>query len=119
MQLRGWRVLVWVAVYAIALHTIFWSGTPLRLASVDPFSIICHSQGAPPAEQTPASPAPSHACDHCNLCSAMAPPSPEPAAAIAHLAPMRLIAILRPQSSARVFSLAAILKLARGPPVVV
>jgi hypothetical protein len=42
-------VLAWVAIYAIALYTILLSGAPMLAASsVDPFSIICQSEGAPP-----------------------------------------------------------------------
>jgi hypothetical protein len=39
------RVLSWMAIYAIALHTILLGVGPLIAApTVDPFSVICHSE---------------------------------------------------------------------------
>ncbi len=37
-------------------------------ATVDPFSIICHSGLTSASEQTPANQTPTKACDHCSLC---------------------------------------------------
>jgi hypothetical protein len=115
------RVLSWVAIYAIALHTILLSVAPLTAApTIDPFSVICHSEGSAtsPAEQTPAIPvsAPSHACDYCNLCNAMAPPDELDSVVAAQLVPARLLHILRPATAATRDGIAANLKRARGPP---
>ena len=98
------RGLNWVAIYAIALHTILLGVGPLIAApTVDPFSVICHSEASAvsPAEQTPASPvsAPAHACDYCNLCSTMAPPNAMDSVVAVQLAPVRLLHILRPTTA--------------------
>jgi hypothetical protein len=113
------RSLSWLAIYAIALHTILLGVAPLMAApTVDPFSVICHSQapGAAPAEQMPASPAPSHACDHCNLCSAMAPPDELDGVVIAQLTPPKLLQVLRPASTSGRAGIADNPNRARGPP---
>jgi hypothetical protein len=85
-------------------------------AAADPFSVICHSEAGAPAEQAPAAPAHTQACDHCNLCSA----APASAALVpvfaGQLAPARLLQILRPVSAALAGHLATTPKLARGPP---
>jgi hypothetical protein len=119
MKTGGSRFLGLLAIYAIALHTILWgAGIPYASASVDPFSVICHSEAAAPGEQAPAGPAssPSHACDHCNLCSAMAPPDPRADVVITRLVPARLLQVLRPASASTRDGIAAHLKRARGPP---
>jgi hypothetical protein len=121
MRVSVRRTLSWVAIYAIALHTVLLGAAPLIAGpTVDPFSVICHSEApaAAPAEQTPATPvsAPSHACDHCNLCSAMAPPDPLDGVVVAQLAPARLLQVLRPTTAATRDGIAASLKRARGPP---
>jgi hypothetical protein len=106
-----------LAVYAIALHTILWTVAPLLAGpSVDPLSVICHS--VTPDEPTQA-PEPVPACDHCTLCSAMAPPSPEPSEAIAQLLPAPLLEVLRPASSLAASGITTTPKLARGPPLFV
>ena len=115
------RGLNWVAIYAIALHTILLGVGPLIAApAVDPFSVICHSEAptGSPAEQAPTSPAsgPAHACDYCNLCSAMAPPDELDSVFAAQLAPARLLRILRPTITPTRDGIAANLKRARGPP---
>ena len=121
MRLGGRRLLSLLAIYAIALHTILWgAGIPYAGASVDPFSVICHSEADAPAGQTPAEPAsaPTHACDHCNICNAMAPPAPEPGAVIALLSPPSLLAILRPTMAVVPDGLSDNPNRARGPPAV-
>jgi hypothetical protein len=120
MRTQNRRALSWVAIYAVALHTML-TGIVLQAhaASVDPFTIICHSDTAgAPAEQTPASPAsvPAQACDHCNLCSVAAPPVALATAFAGQLAPARLLQTLRPVSAAAHSNLATTPKLARGPP---
>ena len=75
MRLGARQVLSWVAIYAVAMHTLLTGIGPAFAAaqdSVDPFSVIClHDAGAaPPAVQQPSGLVPGHACEHCNLCSA-------------------------------------------------
>jgi hypothetical protein len=121
MWVGGRRLLSWLAIYAIALHSILLGVAPLFAApTVDPFSVICHSEapGATPAEQTPASPAsaPAKSCDHCTLCSAMAPPDPLDGVVIAQLSPPKLLAVLRPAIAAPRDGIAYNPNRARGPP---
>jgi hypothetical protein len=106
------------ATVAIALHTILWAAVaPFAVSTVDPFTVICHSEESAPADQTPASGAlpPAHACDHCNLCSAIAPPLPL-SAPFATLTPVRILQVLRPAVITPRRDVAADPKLARGPP---
>jgi len=121
LQVGVRKVLSWVAIYAIALHTILLGFAPLMAApTVDPFSVICHSEapGAAPAEQAPVGPAsaPSHACDHCNLCSAMAPPDALDGVVIAELTPTKLLHILGPAFASPRDGIAYHPNRARGPP---
>jgi len=108
----------WTAIYAIALHTSLWAAVaPFATPVVDPFTVICHSEASAPADQTPDNGPllPAHACDHCNLCSAIAPPVPlnTPSASVA---PARVLQVLRPASIAPRRDVTADPKLARGPP---
>jgi len=109
-----------VTAVAVAIHTVLWAAlVPLAAsAAVDPFTVICHSETSAPDEQTPApSPLlPSHACDHCNLCSAAAPPLAPDTIVAARLEPPRALRILQPVNAARPDHVAAARKLARGPP---
>jgi hypothetical protein len=121
MRAGGRRLLSLVAIYVIALHTILWGVTPLFAAQpIDPFSDICHSNAplASPTEQSPVGPAsaPTHACDHCNLCSIATPLAALDSALASHLLPARLLQILRPTSAAGRGYPAITLYLARGPP---
>jgi len=108
-----------LALYAVALHVILFGLSPLGVsaATVDPFSVICHSRTMALGEETPGNSGlvPGHACDHCNLCSATAAPPP-PDIALAALAPARILSRLHPVSTAARISLAADPKRARGPP---
>jgi hypothetical protein len=109
-----------VAVYVIALHTILWGVAPRFTAHpTDPFSDICHSDAALASQtsQSPADPtsAPTHACDHCNLCSAMSLAAVDTAPAN-YLSPMRQLQILRPLSATGRGHAATTRHLARGPP---
>jgi hypothetical protein len=111
----------WLAIYAIALHGILLGVAPLMAApTVDPFSVICHSAapGAAPAEQTPAGPAsaPAQSCDHCTLCSAMAPPDALDGVVIAQLSPPKLLQLLRPAIASPRDGIADNPNRARGPP---
>ena len=112
------RVLSLLAVYTIALHTILWGLAPLGpAAAIDPLSVICHAASVSgdeaPADQDRA---PSHACDHCNLCSATAPPPSLDEILVGQLAPVSVLDVLRPASAAPRASLPVTPKLARGPP---
>jgi len=112
------RVTAVLAIYAIALHTVLWAAAaPLTAPSLDPFSVICHSEAGIPGEQAPGDGTfvPGHACDHCNLCTAFAPPAPG-AALAAYLAPARILKVLRPLDVGRHDDIAADPKRARGPP---
>ena len=113
------RFLTLVAIYAVALHTILLGLAPVFAApAFDPFSVICHSAagGAAPVEQAPANSIPSHACDHCIACNAMAPPGPLDKLVVEQLAPARLLQILRPLLSILEDGVTFNLKHARGPP---
>jgi hypothetical protein len=108
------------ATIAIALHTILWATVaPFAAPSVDPFTVICHSEASAPTEQTPISGAlpPAHACDHCNLCSAIAPPVPLNALSTT-FAPAPVLLVLRPVAMTPRRDATADPKLARGPPAV-
>jgi len=110
-----------VAIYAIAMHTILWGAGPLpSSASVDPLFVVCHAvvPSSAPGEQTPAGPdrTPTHACDHCNLCSAIAPPAALDEILAGQFVPARVLHVLSPSSAATIASLTATPKLARGPP---
>ena len=121
MRSRVQQAMSWLAIYAIALHTIVLGVTPLFAAqTVDPFSVICHSAapGAAPAEQTPAGPvsAPAKSCDHCNLCSAMASPDARDGVVIAELGPAKLLQLLRTAPAVPRDGIAYNPNRARGPP---
>jgi hypothetical protein len=113
------QILSVVVAMAVAMHTVLWAAvTPLTAASaVDPFTVICHSEPSAPAEDAPdhGPLAPAHACDHCNLCSAAAPPLAPDTAVAARFEPVQTLRILHPANIAR-HDVAADPKLARGPP---
>jgi hypothetical protein len=117
----GWRKITGgVAIYAVALHVVLTGLLPVgaAAASAGPLSVICHSvpAGATGDDHGQTIPAPGHACEHCNLCTAMAPP-PAPATPVTgNLAPAPVLHVLRPVSTAARTSLASDPKLARGPP---
>ena len=109
-----------MAAFAIAVHTVLWV-TVLPTAAVqaiDPFRVICHSDTSAPTEQVPSHgpSAPTHACDHCNLCSAVTPPLLPGTALAAYFEPARVLGIVRPANVARRDEVTAHPKLARGPP---
>jgi hypothetical protein len=124
MRIRTRPCLSVVAIIATALHGLLLGLAPLAAAaSVDPFTVICHSapQTAPSNEtsdeQSPASPdIVVHGCDHCNLCSAAAPPAALDEVFAGQLVPVRLLHVLRAVSAAANISLATTPKLAQGPP---
>ena len=97
----GRQMLSWVAIYAVAMHTLLTGVAPAFAAaqdSVDPFSVIClHDAGTgSPAGQQPSGLLPGHACEHCNLCSAAAPPPAPDLVVFGTLLPARLLQVLRP-----------------------
>ena len=121
MRLGARQVLSWVAIYAVAMHTLLTGIGPAFAAAqgrVDPFAVIClHDAGAAPAAgQQPAGLAPGHTCEHCNLCSATAPPPAPGLVLIGRLAPTRLLQMLPPVSAAPSSGIAFRPNLARGPP---
>ncbi len=121
MRMGVRQVLTWVAIYAVAMHTLLTGVAPTFAAaqdSVDPFSVIClhDADAGSPASQQPSGPVPGHACEHCNLCSASAPPAAPDVALIGDLVPMRVSSILRPVSTIARPGVPSDPKQARGPP---
>jgi len=104
-----------VACFAIAMHAIL-SGVPMAAAgaTVDPFTVICHSE--PASEQAPAQHTPSQACDHCSLCTVAASAAAPDAILAGRLAPPPLLHVLTPRSHKARAHLAATQHSARGPP---
>jgi hypothetical protein len=125
MRLSVKRVVSWAAIYAVALHAILLGVSPIAASALiagDPFSIICHSNTqAVATDQSPSRPdlVPGNACEHCNLCSASAPPPAPDVAANGVILPLPVTHILRPASSAPRVGLTSDPKLARGPPQIV
>ena len=119
MRARRRPILSVVAVFAVTLHTLLWGAVApvLAVPANDPFTVICHSEATAAADQTPnhGPLAPAYACDHCNLCSAIAPPVPNTTPA-GQFMPARILQVLSPVSIARHDDLTADPKLARGPP---
>jgi hypothetical protein len=123
MRLGQRRILSVLAIYAVALHTVFLGFAPIgavQAAANDPFSIICHSV-APTDDATGAADhlLPGHACEHCNLCSATAPPAAPAIALELTLTPARVGHVLNPTSAPPRAGIASDPKQARGPPAFV
>ncbi len=86
-------------------------------AATDPFSVICHSIAAAQGDEAPKSGLiPGHACEHCNLCSAVAPPPAPDVALNIDFRPARILQVLRPASAPTHAGVTSNPKLARGPP---
>ena len=119
MNRRIGKSVSWVACFAIAMHAILF-GQPMAAASptVDPFSVICHSEpaGAPVSEQAPAQHTPSQACDHCSFCTVAASAAAPDAILAGQLTPPALLQVLTPRSQMARAHLAATQHSARGPP---
>ncbi len=116
------RSVTLLAIYAVALHVIFLGFGPINAngAAVDPLSVICHGVAAAnaPGDQAPGKSdlIPGHACEHCNLCSAVAPP-PSPDIPLAgNLGPVRVLHLLRPASTIARPGITSDPRLTRGPP---
>lgn len=108
------------AAFALALQTALWGIAPVGAAQpADPFAVICHSEASASADTAPddRSPAPAHACDHCNLCSASTPPLRPDTSFVAHVGPTRTLHVLHPTNGARHDHVVVDSRLARGPPV--
>lgn len=111
-----------LALYAMALHVLLAALAPLSAGAagtIDPFSVICHST-APDAsgDASPRHPAliPGQACEHCNLCSAAAPPpAPDVALAIEFTPTISRHIVVAAELPPRT-NVTADPKLARGPP---
>lgn len=122
MRTRFKRALSIVAITAIATHAAFWGGPATRAATAafDPFSVICHSGGAnadTTLDRAPASSAPSHACDHCNLCGSAPPPAASPTNVVIQLLTNQPSYALEPAPTIPHGGVEVTLKGARGPPV--
>jgi hypothetical protein len=115
-----------LALYAMALHVLLVAFAPVitgTAASPNPFSVICHSgvtDSASSSGTSDRSPAliPGTACEHCNLCSAAAPPPAPDVALDIQFAPSRVLHIFRPADMPAPGGIAFEPKLARGPPPV-
>jgi hypothetical protein len=106
-----------LAIYAVALNVIFLGLSPLGASAVDPFSVICHSVAGTQGDEAPQSGLiPGHACEHCNLCSAVAPPPAPDVVLATDLGPARILHVQRPASAAPRIGVTSDPKLARGPP---
>ena len=121
MAVGTMRGLVWLAIVAIALQTVFSGlapGAGAQNLAFDPAGIICHSGTQADTEQGPLGSAPSHQCDHCILCSANLGTGTPQAPAIGALAltrgerPPPLSTIAGPRSHAGPH-------FATGPPLIV
>jgi hypothetical protein len=118
------RALRILAIAAIALHTALWGLAPARAntSTIDPLSVICHSsveaQTTPESAPATQDSAPSHACEHCNVCGALASSALPPAFALIRLLPAWLVRVPapRPVVAANGFEISS--KGARGPPIV-
>jgi hypothetical protein len=109
------RCVTLVAIYAVALNVIFLGLAPIaaNAAAVDPFSVICHSIARTQGDEAPKSGLiPGHACEHCNLCSAVAPG----VALNVDFRPARILQVLHPASAPTHAGVTPNPKLARGPP---
>lgn len=119
---RGTKGFVgWLAILAIALHTVLWGAVPMAQASAaDPFAVICSggTHTATAADQTDGQlPAPASACDHCTLCGTAAAPSSSLDNIVAeHLLPAKLLQKLAPAAAEARDGVASTPHQARGPP---
>jgi hypothetical protein len=116
------RLVISAAIYVIAVQTILVGIAPLASlgsSAVDPFLIICRSDGQPHTSNTGAGGSDDHrpgqGCVHCVLCNiSTAPLVPSVAIGIVALASFALF--LRPSLSAPRISFVSGCVYARGPP---
>ncbi len=122
MRFGGKQVLSWVAIYAVAMHTLLTGIGPAFAAaqdSIDPLAVICLHDAGAGSTSLPSGLVPGHACEHCNLCSAATPPPAPSIVLIGTLMPTRLLQVLHPLSAAPVTGVTFRPNLARGPPLFV
>lgn len=107
-----------LAIWLVALHTVLWAPVTGFTASLatDPFTVICHSQTGTADDPATAPPAPTHVCDHCNLCSVAGAALAPGTAFTVRFDRVRTLQLLGPRTNARQVDPAADPKLARGPP---
>jgi hypothetical protein len=110
-----------LALYAIALHVILLGMVPPgTIAALDAISVICHTTGPAAAPGEPPAGTlkfiPGRAIDHCDLCSAAAPPPAPDAATAIDYQSTRVLHIFRPTSTPALRYITSNPKLARGPP---
>lgn len=113
------RSATFLAIYTIALHAVLWGFVVQPITTAfDPSTVICHSGVVTPSQQTPdrGAPAPSHACDHCNLCNAIASAIVANTELMARFEPVQTMQVLHAVSVARRDEIATNPKVARGPP---
>ena len=118
------RAVGWVAIYAVAVHTLLTGFDPALAAvpgSFDPLAITCltgdHDNAAADTTGSLPNVEKVHACKHCILCGATISFSTAPDTALADtLTPERVLHTLHPASTARPADIATAQKLARGPP---
>ena len=117
------RSVTLLALYAVALHVILLAFLPIIPGSfvpVDPFAIICQTTGAAAKPDQPPPGKlhflPGRVIDHCDLCSAAAPP---PAPDVAHAVDFRsarVVHVFSPLSTPARSGFIFPSKLIRGPP---
>jgi hypothetical protein len=120
MRLGARQVLSWVAIYAVAIHTLLTGIGPAFAAAqdgIDPFSVICLHDAGTGSTSQPSGLVPGHAGEHCNFCGVAAPPPAPDVMLIGALMPTRLQKVLRPVSAAPGIGVAFRPNLARGPPL--
>lgn len=122
MRLVWRKSVTMLALYAVALHVILLGLFPASVvAPINPFAVICHTTGpaAKPGEPPPGTLRylPSRAFDHCDVCSAAAPPPAPDAACKVDFRAARVLHVLRPVSTAAQVGLAFDPNPIRGPPV--
>jgi len=109
-----------LAIYAVALHVILSSIGALAVSTIDPFSVNCHSIAdvGTTGNEAPSKPdlVPGHACEHCNLCSAAAPPPAPDVALNVDFKPTHVLHVLFLASTPTRIGVTSDPKLARGPP---
>jgi len=116
------RFVVSAAICLIALQTIFLGIAPLASlgsGAVDPFLIICRSEGQPHASNSGNGGSGSHRsgedCLHCVLCTTSTPPL-VPSIAIGIVALASFALFLRPSIAAPYVGRVSGRRFARGPP---
>ena len=116
------RFFVSAAICLIALQTILLGIAPLASlgsSAVDPFLIICRSEGQPHASDSSNGGSGSHRsgedCLHCVLCTTSTPPL-VPSAAIGIVALANFVIFLRPSLAAPYVGRVSGRTFARGPP---